>query len=320
MEAVCEDAAPEAAMDLIFVLAGVALIFVTLHDIFATLFHPLGRGYIGHHVVGLVSRAGHRLSSRFHAATGLIGPIGYVVVVASWAALLVVGWALVFFPYLPEGFAFASGLAPQDHSGFGDALYISLVNLTSLGYGDISPEDSVLRILGPIETLFGLSLVTASVSWLISIYGAISQRDTFAHEVQLSRRAEEQLGEKLADADPDLLERLLASFSAQLIAARRNLIHFPITIHFRSEDDEKALSGLMPFLARLVQEAGEQSRPHALRVRGEMLRMAMDDFAETLRERIGIDGETTEAILGHYDAQQRPGRPERDFELPGGWR
>ncbi len=307
-------------MDVIWIVAGAAVILATLHDIFATLFHPLGRGHIGHRVVELVSRAGHRLAPRFGPATVLIGPVGYVVVVASWAALLVIGWALIFLPYLPDGFAFASGLDPGDHSGFVDALYISLVNLTSLGYGDISPEASLLRILGPIETLFGLSLVTASVSWLISIYNAISQRDAFAHEVQLSRRAEERLGVKLADADPDLLERLLASFSAQLITARRNLIHFPITIHFRSEDEEKALSGLMPFLARLVNEASEDSRPHALRVRGEMLRMAMDDFAETLSERLGMDGDTTEAILGRYDAHQRPEQAGSAFELPGGWR
>jgi hypothetical protein len=306
-------------MDLIWVFAGVAVVLATLHDIFATLFHPLGRGHIGRREVDLVSRAGHRLSPRFASATGLIGPIGYVVVVASWAALLIVGWALVFFPFLPEGFYYAPGLTPQENAGFGDALYLSLVDLTSLGYGDISPKDSLLRILGPVETLFGLSLVTASVSWLISIYNAISQRDAFAHEVQLSRKAEERLGEKLADGDPELLERLLASFSGQLIAVRRNLIHFPITIHFRSEDDEKALSGLMPFLARLVQEACEDSRPHALRVRGEMLRMAMDDFAETLRERLSIDGETTEAILGHYDAHQRPDGSGSEFEPPGKW-
>lgn len=307
-------------MDLIWAFLGTGIILATLHDIFATLFHPLGRGHIGHRVVGLVSRVGHRLSSRFDSATVLIGPIGYVAVVASWAALLTVGWALVFLPFMPEGFAFVTGLTPEEHSGFWDALYVSMVNLTSLGYGDISPTGSLLRILGPIETLFGLSLVTASVSWLISIYSAISQRDAFAHEVQLSRRAEEAYGEKLADADPDLLERLLGSFSHQLVAARRNLIHFPITIHFRSEDEEKALSGLMPFLARLVQEASGDSRPHALRLRGEMLRMAMNDFAETLSERLDIDGETTEAILGQYDAHQRPARSAREFELPGSWR
>ncbi|MCB0828337.1 MAG: two pore domain potassium channel family protein [Solirubrobacterales bacterium] len=305
-------------MDPVWVILGAAVIVATLRDIVATLFHPLGRSHIGRWVVGTVSWVGHRLSARFPPATVLIGPIGYIAVVASWAALLIVGWALVFYPFLPEGFSYDSGLVPDRNAGFDTALYISLVDLTSLGYGDISPDGSLLRILGPVETLFGLSLVTASVSWLISIYNTISRRDAFAHEVHLSRKAEERLGEKLADADPELLERLLGSFTRQLVATRRDLIHFPITIHFRSEDEEKALSGLMPFLGGLVDEATGPSRPHALRVRGEMLRMAMDDFADTLRERLGIDGETTEAILGHYDAHQRPGGSPPDISLPWG--
>jgi len=92
---------------------------------------------------------------------------------------------------------------------------------------------------------------------------------------------------------------------------RRDLIHFPITFHFRTEDEEKALSGLLPFLGGLAAEASERGRPQALRVRAEMLRMSMDDFAETLRMRVGIAGETTEATLGHYDARQRPGERPR---------
>jgi hypothetical protein len=292
-------------MEAVSVVLGVAVIAVTLRDVFVTLFHPRGRGHIGNWVVGQVSRIGHRLAPHLRSAPILIGPLGYIAVIVSWSALLTVGFALIFLPYLPEGFAFGPGLEPAEHSGFEDAVYISLVDLTSLGYGDISPRASLLRVLGPVETIFGLGLLTASISWLLSIYGAVSRRDALAHEVQLAREAEQRLGEKLADADPELLERLLTSFTQQLISTRRDLIHFPITYHFRSEDEEKALSGLMPFLSGLVAEASEAGRPHALKVRAEMLRMAMDDFAETLRTRLGVVGETTGATLGRYDEDQR---------------
>jgi hypothetical protein len=245
------------------------------------------------------------MAGRVRAAPVLIGPLGYMATVASWAALLTFGWALIFFPHLPDGFLFAEGLDRADHDGFVDALYISLVNLTSLGYGDISPEGWLLRLLGPTETLFGLGLLTASISWLISIYSVISRRDAFAHEVQLSKAAEEHLGEKLADADPELLERMMTSFAEQLVVTRRDLIHFPITHHFRTEDEERALSGLLPFLRRLVEEATEERRPHALQVRGQMLGMAIDDFAETLRARLQLPGETTQETLEHYDAHHR---------------
>jgi hypothetical protein len=295
-------------VDLVWTLAGVLLIVLTLRDIFDTLFHPLGRGYVGRWVVGRVSVAGHMVAGRIKTARVLIGPLGYISVVATWAGLLTIGWALIFLAHMPEGFSFASGLDPSEHSGFPDALYVSLVNLTSLGYGDISPEASLLRILGPVETLFGLGLLTASISWLISIYGVISRRDAFAHEVHLSRGAEERLGEALADADPDLMERMLTSFTTQLIITRRDLIHFPITHHFRTEDEERALSALLPFLRRMVEEGGVESRPHALKVRAEMLGMAIEDFADTLRTRLQMPGETTEATLEHYDAHHRASR------------
>ena len=293
-------------MDIVWTVLGVALIGIALRDIFDVLFHPLGRGMIARRVVrGIATLA--RQAPRQTGTLGLLaGPLSYIAVVATWTALLTVGWALVFLPQLPQGFNFDSQLDPAAHSGFLDALYVSLVNLTSLGYGDISPAAALLRILGPIETLFGLGLLTASISWLISIYGAISRRYSLAHEVHLAKEAEERLGEKLADADPELLETLLAGFAEQLIRARRDLIHFPIVHYFRTEDEERALAGLLPFLGSLVDEAGGEDRPHSLRVRAEILRMAIDDFAETLRKRLRIPGESTEEILDQYQSDHGP--------------
>lgn len=293
-------------MDIVWTVLGVVLIALALRDIFDVLFHPLGRGMIARRVVRGIAALVRR-APRGAGTLGLLaGPLSYIAVVGTWAGLLAVGWALVFLPQLPQGFTFDPGLDPATHSGFLDALYVSLVNLTSLGYGDISPASSVLRILGPVETMFGLGLLTASISWLLSIYGAISRRDSLAHEVHLAKEAEERLGEKLADADPQLLETLLATFAEQLIRARRDLIHFPIVHYFRTEDEERALAGLLPFLCSLADEAGEESRPHSLRVRAEILRMAIDDLAGTLRTRLRIEGESTDETLRHYQNDHGP--------------
>jgi voltage-gated potassium channel Kch len=293
-------------MDVVWTLLGIALIAIALRDIFDVLFHPVGRGIIARRVVLGVSGVARRLPGGSGTLRLLAGPIGYGAVVATWAALLAVGWALIFLPQLPDGFTFGPGLDPAEHTGFLDALYISLVNLTSLGYGDISPASPVLKLLGPVETMFGLGLLTASISWLISIYGAISRRDSLAHEVHLAKEAEERLGEKLADADPALLESLLASFAEQLIRVRRDVIHFPITHYFRTEDEERALAGLLPFLSALAEEAGEESRPVALRVRAEILQETINDFAETLRVRLRMHGDSTDATLEHYLSDHGP--------------
>jgi hypothetical protein len=293
-------------VDVVWTVLGVLLIALALRDIFDILFHPLGRGMIARRIVRGIAAVARR-SPRDSGTLGLLaGPLSYVAVVGTWATLLAVGWALVFLPHLPQGFNFDPALDPAAHSGFLDALYVSLVNLTSLGYGDISPQSPLLRILGPVETIFGLGLLTASISWLISIYGAISRRDSLAHEVLLTKEAEERLGEKLADADPALLETMLAGFAEQLIRARRDLIHFPIVHYFRTEDEERALAGLLPFLGSLADEAGEEDRPHSLRVRAEILRMAIDDFAETLRVRLQLPGGSTDETLRHYQSDHGP--------------
>ena len=293
-------------MDIVWTVLGVVLIALALRDIFDVLFHPLGRGMIARRVVWGMASLARRRPGRSGTLGLLAGPLSYIAVIATWAALLTVGWALVFLPQMPQGFHFDPGLDPATHSGFLDALYVSLVNLTSLGYGDISPAASFLRVLGPVETFFGLGLLTASISWLLSIYGAISRRDSLAHEVHLAKEAEDRLGEKLADADPELLETLLAGFSEQLIRVRRDLIHFPIVHYFRTEDEERALAGLLPFLGSLAEEAGEESRSHSLRMRAEILRMAIDDFADTLRRRLRMQGESTDEILDHYQRDHGP--------------
>jgi hypothetical protein len=55
-------------VDLLWTGAGVVLIALTLRDIFETLFHPVGRGYVGRRVVGVVSRLGQRLAPRVSSA------------------------------------------------------------------------------------------------------------------------------------------------------------------------------------------------------------------------------------------------------------
>ena len=293
-------------MDVVWTLLGAALVFLALRDIFDVLFHPLGRGMVARRVVRGVAWMARQLP-RGPSTIGLLaGPLSYIAVVATWATLLALGWALIFLPQLPDGFNFDQALDPAAHSGFLDALYVSLVNLTSLGYGDIAPASSLLRILGPVETMFGLGLLTASISWLISIYGSISRRDSLAHEVRLAKETEERLGVKLADADPALLETMLAGFAEQLIRSRRDVIHFPITHYFRTEDEERALAGLLPFLSRLADEGAEDGRPQALRVRAGILQLAIDDFAETLRTRLRMPGDSTEETLRHYQSEHGP--------------
>ncbi|MGN6201687.1 MAG: potassium channel family protein, partial [Solirubrobacterales bacterium] len=85
-------------MDIVWTLLGVALIVLALRDIFDVLFHPLGRGMIARRVVRGVAAVARRKPGRGGTLGLLVGPIGYIAVIATWAALLTLGWALVFLP------------------------------------------------------------------------------------------------------------------------------------------------------------------------------------------------------------------------------
>jgi hypothetical protein len=268
-------------MDLIVTLVGVLLIAAALRDIFETLFHPTGRGIIGNLVAAGIWTSANRLY-RSAGAPLWAGPLGYIAVLASWTAMIVIGFALIFAPHLPDGFTFSGGLVPSEHGSLIDAIYVSLVNITSLGYGDISPEEDWLRVLGPVETLFGLGLLTASISWLVSIYSALRRRESLFHEIQLLREAERRLDASLATTEPALLEQMLASFGEQTVAVRRDLIHLPITHFFQSAEDRQARDDLRAFLRELIAEAYDERQPMSLRLAAEMLAMALDDFEETL--------------------------------------
>ncbi|WP_217213792.1 hypothetical protein [Streptomyces sp. AC550_RSS872] len=72
-------------------------------------------------------------SRTVRGAAGLVGPLGMVGVVVMWASGVSVGWALVYWPHMPEAFAFSTALDPAEHSGPVDALYISMVIVATLG-------------------------------------------------------------------------------------------------------------------------------------------------------------------------------------------
>ena len=161
---------------------GALLVTVALRDVFDTLFHPHGRGVVSEAVVRWTWRGTRALVRRNHRALSLAGPLAFIGVIAVWGALVTLGFALMLWPHFPEGFA-SSGAGMIGGGHFWDALYLSLVNLASLGYGDIVPTGGVPRFLGPAETLIGLGLLTASISWILLLYRVLSDYRALSHEI-----------------------------------------------------------------------------------------------------------------------------------------
>lgn len=288
-------------MTLVFSLIGVGLILFALRDIFDTLFHPSGKGMLSRVLPRFLWGGIRRISAHYPLVRELCGPATLLAVIASWAALLAVGWALVIWPHLSEGFLFASGPDSSAHGSFADALYLSLVTLTTLGYGDIVPTGAWLRGLVPLEALLGFGLLTASLTWVISLYPAFARHRSLAHEISLTREAESETGIGVRTMDALAVEQMFGDLTSRLIAVQTDLIHFPISYYFRSSYERFELSTVMPYLLRLAREGESEDLAPGVRIRASMLRGAIDDFSATVGSRfLSLPSSSTDKILEAY--------------------
>lgn len=280
--------------------AGVTLVVLALRDGFEALFHPGGRMVLSRAIM----RGWWSLARRRPFTPPLAGPLSLLTILACWLALLVWGWAFVLWPHFPEHFTFAPG---TEGKTLVDALYLSVVTLSTIGYGDVSPASDALRLLVPLEAILGFGLLTAAVSWLLSVYPALSRRRSLAYEIHLLRDALGVAG-RLVQDEGRSAERLYGELLSRLVAVERDLVTLPISYYFAERDPRLELPSAMPWLLELAERGLGDESPARTRLRARMLRGAIDDFARTTTGFHGVTGSTAERLAA-YARDQRPRRP-----------
>ena len=287
-------------MDVISTVAGAFLVLVVLRDVFETIFHPHGLGAVSRALVTAVWRAMRALARGNHRTLSLAGPLAVVIVIGAWGALVILGFALMLWPHFPGGFAAVKGVE-LGGNGFADALYVSLTSLTSLGYGDIVATGELLRFLGPLETLIGLGLLTASITWILLLYRVLSDYRSLSHEISLLLEAERRSGLGLAAIEPPVAARVLADLTSRVIATRDDFLHSPIAYYFHPREARHALPVLLPRLVEVAGECGGEERALALRFQAAMLIQSVDDLLETIaQEFVGMPTADPAEALAAY--------------------
>lgn len=267
----------------ILVVLGSLMVLVALRDVFDTLFHPHGKGVVSDTLIRGVWHAMRWLVRGNRNLLSFAGPIAFIGVIIVWGSLVVLGFALIIWPYLPDSFAIG-GLDPAQQDDFVDALYLSMVNLASLGYGDIVPTSDLLRLLGPLETLIGLGLLTASISWILLLYRVLSDYRSLSHEISLLTEAERSGGSRLDEIDPAVAAGVLADLTSRVIPMRDDFVHSPIAYYFRPRDPRHALPVLLPGLLEIVEKCSAPDRPAALRFQAALLGQAIEDLLSTIAD------------------------------------
>ncbi|MEV4426815.1 potassium channel family protein [Streptomyces sp. R-07] len=286
------------------VLAGAALILFILRDVFHTIWHPTRHGGLSRLVMRGVWRLSAHRGARWRPV-GLAGPVGMMAVVTVWAFVLSVGWALIYWPHMPEDFSYATGLDPGEHAGPLDALYVSLVTLATLGLGDIAPASGWLRMLAPLEALVGFALLSATVAWVLGIYPALARRRALALRLSHVRRSRLTAGSLDSAGGAALLDGLASAFSTVTV----DFLQYAESYYFYDGDENIALAGQLGHAFGLADRAERAGHPD-VRLAASVLRTALDDLATVLDERFLRTGGPPEDVFTAYatDHGRVPGR------------
>jgi hypothetical protein len=215
---------------------------------------------------------------------------------------MLVGFALLYLPHMAE-YIFTSGVNPGNDRGFAEALNSSVSALITLS-GGMEPKSSWLGILRGVEAIVGFGLLTASVSWLLSIYPVLEARRSVAQRASLLHNAEVENETDMLRDCTDRVHDWLMGLAADLASLRNQMAQFPITFYFYVGESQTSLAGALPYLYELAERAAASDSP-AARLAGTALGGAVEDFLGVLAEVfLRMPSDDKKAVLSAYSREQ----------------
>ncbi|MCU1277503.1 MAG: hypothetical protein JWM53_1049 [bacterium] len=285
-------------MHLVAALAGGCLLLVVLWEAFETFVLPrrvrrrlrLTRGF--YRLTWLPWRALARRRKPGNSRENLLsiyGPISLLLLLATWAAMLIVGFASIHWG-LGSRLQTPTGL----QRGFSADLYYSGTTLFTLGLGDVTPWSQTGRLLTVAEGGTGLAFLALMIGYLPILAQAFSRREV--NVTLLDARAGSppsavELLRRHGDGDGEggeALWRLLAEWerwSAELLETQ---ISFPVLAYYRSQHDNQswvaALTTVLDVCA-LITAGVERGPVRSARLTFAMARHAAVDLCNLFKLR-----------------------------------
>lgn len=273
---------------------GAAIIAYGLSDVFLTLVHPHARGRLTRAIFAAVWQVTAKLGSRARAAAG---PIAAITVLVTWASTQTVGWALVYLPHVPDGFLYVEGIDPAEYVNFFEALYFSLVSLSTLGFGEVVPTDQAIRALSPLQAVTGFALLTAGATWLLQLFPTLGRRRAAALSLTLLGRA--GYADRIPDMDPAAAASVLHGVAQQVAVVRVDLSQHPESYFFREGEAPTSLGHALPIAVSLV-DAASRSAHVELSIAGAVLDDALEDLGACLRDNFGARGDSRAELIDSF--------------------
>jgi voltage-gated potassium channel Kch len=232
----------EGVMSGVMIAAGVALLLLGLWDTAVTVLHPVRRGPLSYAISRGTWLVVRTLSRRL-GNTRLLsfaGPAAMAGGFFGWVGGLWVGFALIYLPFI-DRFSY-SETVPFGSKGIAEALYVSAVSLTTVGFGDVVASSDALRLVTVAESASGLAAITAAITYLLSVYPLVTrQRSAALHASDLGLTDPAQVVRVAIHGGPTVL----ADLQHALIEAHQNVTRFPVLYYFHPDQPEESMNRLL---------------------------------------------------------------------------
>lgn len=295
-------------------LLGVLVLVLLFADVLVTVFHPHGRGGPFNR---RQNRVGWSLVRRFAVVPGaaprtralsFFGPVLAVLTISVWATLLVIGFALIYAPWI-DTFPSSPDAA---RSAWADPIYYSGFVASTLGLGDVVPPTPSLRLLTVAEALAGFILIPVSVTYVLAVYRELGTATSLA--LDISGYLGVGIGERVAQAQGAeglRMEAWADATARDLFRVTQAHSQYPILHYFYSADGVEVLLVQVGQLLRYL-EAMERSGTavglHALRAAvARYVRVINDNVVPEGFEPVEVaeDDEEPEAMESRFERVQR---------------
>jgi hypothetical protein len=248
-----------------------------------------------------------RTPSRQQNFLGYFGPLSLIMLLAFWAATLIIGFAL-----LQYGIGGHEQLSHEPLT-FGRIIYHSGQTFFTLGYGDILPTSSLARALSVIEAGMGFAFLGVVIGYLPVVYASFSRREIQISMLDARAGSPPTASELLVrlagtSENPAIDQRVLDEclhdwerWSGELLESH---ISYPVLSFFRSQHyNQSWLGALMTMLdvTSLVITGIEGIHPGQARMTFAMARHAAVDLAQVVNAR--------------YDPAAAERLPDADFDV-----
>jgi len=242
-------------MDWLLVLAGVFLILAGILDVFFTVLHYDGFGFLSIRLYRRLFQAARLVTRplpRRHRAFGLslAAPLMVPVTITVWIFLVSLGYALIYLFGMRNGdFSLSVG---RLETSLAEAFYFSGTAISTLGLGDITPTGGPYQALAVSEALIGFGILTLSITYVLGVYNVLQQLGVLTaglyHQAQDTGDPWSILAPHFPGGEHRGLETHLMYLHQGLVEIYEGIRQYPIVYYYHSRHAYRSL----PFAFRMV--------------------------------------------------------------------